>query len=165
MQVRPESPDDFDTIRALTQAAFAPMRFSDGREGAIIDRLRADGDMHLSLVADDGANHRGVVGHVAFSLATLSVPGRWLTLGPVAVTPARQRSGIGTLLIEAGLERLRAQGAAGCILTGDPGYYARFGFRNDLGLTAPETPDRNVMGIAFGGATPTGPVDFAPAFG
>ncbi|CTQ48342.1 putative acetyltransferase [Jannaschia donghaensis] len=138
------------------------MAFSDGTEPAVIDRLRADGDLLVSLVAVEEAQ---IVGHIAFSPATLSVPGRWVTLGPISVTPERQRRGIGKALIAAGFARLRALGVAGCVLTGNPAVYASSGFRNDLGLTASDTPNRNVMGLSFAGPPPTGPIVFARAFG
>lgn len=159
MLIRPETPADIDGIRDLTAAAFAPMRFSDGTEPIVIDRLRADVDLHLSLVARDGA---ALIGHAAFSPVMLPMKGRWFALGPISVAPARQRQGIGTALIETGLARLRDDGAAGCVLTGDPTYYARFGFRNDLGLSAGGTPARNVMGLSFKSPPPTGEIVFAP---
>ena len=52
----------------------------------------------------------------------------WYALGPVSVMPEHQGLGIGAMLIEQGLAELREQGALGCILTGNPDYYRRFGF-------------------------------------
>lgn len=160
MHIRPETPQDAGAIRTLTARAFAPMAFSDGTEPAMIDRLRTRGDLHLSLVAEEA----GVLGHVAFSPATLVVPGRWFALGPVSVAPKRQRQGLGTALIEAGLARLRAEGATGCVLVGDPGYYGRFGFSNGLGLTQGNTDTAYVQGLAFGRLQPTGEIGFSAAF-
>ncbi|MCK0167877.1 N-acetyltransferase [Jannaschia sp. S6380] len=161
MLIRPEAPDDHAGIHAMTRAAFAVAPHADGDEPEIVDRLRADGDLALSLVAVDGA----LAGHVAFSPARLQVPGMWLALGPISVHPDRQRRGIGTALIETGLAQLRTGGAAGCVLLGDPDYYGRFGFCSDLGLTYADLPARHVQGLAFGAVQPTGPVRFAPAFG
>ncbi|WP_179378933.1 GNAT family N-acetyltransferase [Jannaschia marina] len=162
MRIRPETAADIDTIRALTEAAFAPMTFSDGDEQEVIDRLRADGDLTLSLVAEDAG---AVAGHVAFSPVTLGVPGEWFALGPIAVWPERQGAGLGRHLIEAGLDALRARNAAGCVLTGNPALYGRFGFRNDLGLTHRTTPEWAVQGLAFGSVRPTGEIRFAAGFG
>lgn len=161
MRIRPGTPEDAAAIRAITTQAFARAAFSDGTEAAVIDRLRARGDLFLSLVADE----EGLLGHVAFSPVTLAIPGRWFALGPVSVAPGRQRQGIGTALIAAGLARLRAEGAAGCVLTGDPGYYGRFGFSNGPGLSYGETDGRHVQGLAFGALRPTGEIGFSPAFG
>ena len=99
--IRPEKPGEESTIHDLTQKAFAPKAFSDGTEGAIIDKLRANGDLTLSLIAlkDDQ-----IVGHVAFSPVKIShATGDWYGLGPVAVTPDLQKTGIGTKIITKGL--------------------------------------------------------------
>lgn len=161
MLIRPESPRDVDIIRALTAAAFARVHYSDGSQPSIIDRLRGDGDLHLSLVADSG----GVVGHVAFSPVTLESPGRWFGLGPVAVSPDRQGRGIGQALISSGLDRLRREGAAGCVLIGDPRYYARFGFEPMPGLTFGGMDGTVVQGLAFGETKPRGEIRYPRAFG
>ncbi|WP_338134465.1 MULTISPECIES: hypothetical protein [Bradyrhizobium] len=51
------------------------------------------------------------------------------------ITPGLQRRGIGGALIRAGLTRLIAVNADGCVLLGDPAYYRRFGFTSDPVLT------------------------------
>ena len=147
-------------MRDLTARAFAPMPFSDGSEPAILDALRRDGDLALSLVAErDGA----VVGHVAFSPVTVGgAPA--IGLGPVSVEPALQRSGIGGALIREGLARMKAAGHAACALIGDPGYYSRFGFASAPGLTYGELGPPIVQALALEGALPTGEVIFSPAF-
>ncbi|MFN8663891.1 MAG: N-acetyltransferase [Thermomicrobiales bacterium] len=126
MIIRPESPADATAIHALTAAAFAGKPYSDGTEPYVIDALRADGALAISLVAEEQGE---VVGHVAFSLVSIAdEPGTWYGLGPVSVAPSRQRQGIGTALIETGLAQVRDLGAEGCVLLGDPAYYRRFGF-------------------------------------
>src|SRR5690606_18603384 len=113
-------------IHTLVAAAFDGHPHSDGSEPAIVDRLRADGDLTISLVAEDGGE---IVGHIAFSPVTISDGNEgWFGLGPVAVAPQRQREGIGAALIEHGLALLRERGSAGCVVLGDPAYYGRFGF-------------------------------------
>ena len=49
-------------------------------------------------------------------------------LAPMAVAPARQRGGIGSALVRAGLERCREMGAAAVVVLGHPDFYPRFGF-------------------------------------
>ena len=90
--------------------------------------------------------------------------GGWYGLGPVAVAPERQGAGIGAALINAGLDELRARGAAGCVLLGDPAYYERFGFRSG-GLRYGAADPRYVMGLAFGAEQPTGEIGYHEAFG
>lgn len=129
MFIRPERPDDKQTIHDLTIAAFEPTPFSDGSEAPIITKLRNDGDLTVSLVAVRGGD---IVGHVAFSPVTVGVESDgWYGLGPVSVWPDKQRQGIGSALINEGLAILKANGAKGGVLIGDPAYYGRFGFRSD----------------------------------
>lgn len=164
--VRDECPGDVAAIHALTQAAFAGVAFSDGTEAAIVDALREAGDLTLSLVAEcRGA----VVGHVAFSAVTIDgVHGGWFGLGPIAVRAQLQRQGVGRALIAAGLERLRAMGAQGCALIGDPGYYGQMGFCCDGRLTYAGLDARFVqwgaLGRALAGAAPVGELRFAAGF-
>ncbi|MEM1318409.1 MAG: N-acetyltransferase [Pseudomonadota bacterium] len=161
MLIRDETPADQRAIFDLTEIAFAPMAFSDGTEQFISDRLREDGDLTLSLIAEDGGT---IVGHAAFSPVTIgSTQGGWYGLGPISVAPDRQRGGIGSALIEAGLARLRDMGAAGCALVGNPDYYHRFGFRSGS-VSYRETPIQYVHALAFDGPAPQGEIAFAPAF-
>ena len=70
-----------------------------------------------------------LVGQITFSPAGLTPEnGPWYALGTVSVTPSRQGQGIGSRPIESALGRIKAMGAMGCILAGNPDYYSRFGF-------------------------------------
>ena len=61
----------------------------------------------------------------------------------MSVRPDRQRHGIGSALVRAGLERAREQGWQAVIVLGHRGYYPRFGFSAALArtLTSPFTGD------------------------
>ena len=160
--IREERPGDEQAITALVDAAFRDAPHSDGTEAAIVERLRADGDLALSLVAAEGS----LVGHVAFSPVTLSDGTvRWYGLGPVAVSPRRQGEGIGTALVRQGLERLQAMEAGGCVVLGEPGYYGRFGFRHDPRLAFPGPPPEYFQRLVLDGEPPAGTVRYARAFG
>ncbi|HEY2659399.1 MAG TPA: N-acetyltransferase [Caulobacteraceae bacterium] len=119
MIVRAETPADWPLIRAVQEAAFPGPG-----EAALIDQLRVDGALRLSLVAVEGDE---VIGHAAFS--QMQAPFRALGLGPVGVRPDRQGTGAGTQLVKAGLEQAEAQGWQGAFVLGDPRYYGRFGFQ------------------------------------
>ncbi|MGN6356884.1 MAG: GNAT family N-acetyltransferase [Novosphingobium sp.] len=167
MQIRDERPEDAAAIAAITTEAFAGAAHAGGNEDAIIDALRLSGALTLSLVATDKGE---VLGHVAFSPVRLegrpSGPsGHWYALGPVSVRPDRQRRGLGVALIQAGLARLRHRGAQGCVLTGEPAYYERFGFRSSEALTYAGHASPYLQGLAFDGSPPYGDVVFDPAFG
>ena len=162
MIVRTERAGDIDAIRSLTETAFKAAPHADGTEHVIIDRLRAAGALTLSLVAEaDGA----VVGHVAFSPVTVSDGSAgWYGLGPISIDPARQGEGIGGKLIHEGLDRLKAIGATGCVLLGDPAYYSRFGFEPDVRLTLEGVPPEYFMRVAFSPVYGEGTVSYHPGF-
>ncbi|MGJ5621559.1 GNAT family N-acetyltransferase [Sulfitobacter sp. MF3-043] len=133
MIIRDEITGDKAAIYNLTEAAFAPVKMSDGSEPQIVDDHRESGDLTLSLVV---LNDDQIVGHIAFSPVTISCSkGKSFGLGPVSVHPEHQSAGIGRQLIEDGLGTLRSLYAAGCVLLGDPAYYGRFGFSSPGDLT------------------------------
>ena len=161
--IRPERAGDEAAIHGVVAAAFDGHPHSDGSEPGIVDALRADGDLAISLVAEEGG---AIVGHVAFSPVSVSDGCQgWFGLGPAAVDPARQGEGIGTALIERGLDLLRDRGAAGCVVLGDPAYYARFGFAHDPALTYPGPPPEYFQRLVIGNSGAQGVVAYAGAFG
>ena len=164
MSIRPETPGDHAAIREINIAAFAVHPFSQQTEHLIVEGLRADGALTVSLVAeaDDGDS---VTGHIAFSPAPIGGQDLgWFLLGPVAVLPHRQRQGIGSALVLAGLEALRGLNAKGCVLVGDPAFYTRLGFRQAELLTYPGVPPEFVLSLPLAGAEPKGDIGHHPAF-
>ena len=164
MWIREEGPDDVDAIGAVVLAAFAGGVPGDGRlETRIVDALRADRALAVSLVADiDGR----IVGHIAFSPARPSRDGDgWYVLGPVSVAPAHQGHGVGSALVRAGLRMLQEQEANGCVVLGDPAWYGRFGFRAEPALTLPGAPTEAFQALRFTDAASAGVVVLHPAFG
>jgi putative acetyltransferase len=113
---------DHAMIRAVTEAAFDE---STGDEAGIIECVRAEGRVLVELVAEDDGL---VVGHVLFSRMRADPPRAVAGLGPVAVAPARQRTGIGEALCRTGIEACRAAGMEAIVVLGHPPYYPRFGF-------------------------------------
>jgi putative acetyltransferase len=83
--IRPETSSDLTLIRQINQAAF-----SGAAEADLIERLRANGKLTLSLVAElDGQ----LVGHIAFSPVVVEDnPANVMVVGlaPLAVLPACQ---------------------------------------------------------------------------
>lgn len=139
MEIRPEQDRDSAPIRHVHRRAFAQEQ-----EGRIVDALRAVGAALLSLVAVDGDQ---VVGHVLFSpLKVGEVTGA--ALGPMAVVPERQRQGVGSRLVEAGIDHLARSRCPFVGLIGHPAFYPRFGFRpaSSRGITCGwEVPDEAFM--------------------
>ena len=77
-----------------------------------------------------------IVGHIAFSPATAS-KGENLhgyILAPLAVSPDYQKLGIGSKLVEHGIQLISAAGATVLLVYGDPKYYGRFGFSNETAV-------------------------------
>ena len=130
-----------------------------------MDVLRDAGRLSVSLVAEvDGV----VVGHVAFSPVSAGAA-IGSGLAPVAVLPGSRRRGIAAQLIREGLAACERAGSGFAVVLGEPGYYARFGFRpaSGWGLS-----DEYGGGAAFqaielrAGAVPVGAglVRYAPEF-
>lgn len=172
MIIREELPEDIALVRIVVIEAFrtAPTRPGQalGRdagkaEADIVDGLRAAGALTLSLVAIEDGDE--LLGHVAFSPVTIDGKDRgWFGMGPVAVWPERQRSGIGSKLVRAGLERLRENRVQGVVVLGDPAYYGRFGFCAQEGLRYPGPPPSHFMALSFGDSTPGGTVEYHAVF-
>ena len=162
ISVRLESAADIEDVSRVNRLAFAVHPYSRQTEHLIVDALREAGALSVSLVAVlDGE----VVGHVAFSPALVGDAATgWYLLGPLAVLPEHQGRGIGSLLVEAGLERLKARDARGCVLVGEAGYYSRFGFRAFPGLVYAGVPAEHVLGLPLGAAAPAGEIHAHEAF-
>lgn len=160
MIIRPETPQDRQAIYDLTKAAFAPMPFGDESDAGLTDALRADGELLLSLVAEDD----GIIGHAAFSPVQQDALGVWIGLGPISVQGDLQRQGIGTALVNAGLERMAARGVDGCVLIGNPKVYGPMGFVSDGRITYRDHSNEIVQWRSLSGAKPAGEIVFAKAF-
>lgn len=161
MLIRNEIDGDVSAIRKVVTEAMKVLQQSTGAEAAIVDRLRADNALSLSLVAEDGGE---MVGYLAASDALIGAEAGWGLIGPVAVLPPRHGQGIGSALMAEAIRRLRA-GCKGAALVGDPGYYGRFGFKAFPDLRLGDIPARFVQALPFDGSEPKGELIHHPAFG
>ncbi len=162
MKIRPEISSDIDAVRALTARAFASAPRSDGSEPRIVDRLRNAGALAVSLVADDDGT---IIGHIAASPVSIADgTSGWYGLGPISVEPSFQGRGIGTRLMHAGLDALRHRGTRGCVVLGEPAFYARFGFTAAHPLVFPGPPAEYFLAVSFSASQPHGQVAYHPAF-
>ena len=121
--IREERPEDIAGIRLINDKAFGQ-----AQEGQLVDALRKNGGVLLSLVA---VEDRRLVGHILYSPVSIESGGKEIIgagLGPMAVLPEFQRQGIGSKLVEAGNSRLRQAGLPFIVVLGHPAYYPRFGF-------------------------------------
>jgi putative acetyltransferase len=120
--IRAERPEDAPRIRQVNELAFG-----EPAEADLVDRLRQACAGALSLVAQDDA----IVGHILFTPVVVEGSGRravGMGLAPMAVLPERQRQGVGSKLVNGGLEILRLRGCPFVVVVGHPEYYPRFGF-------------------------------------
>jgi putative acetyltransferase len=126
-EVRPEQPEDRESVRRVITAAFGAR---DPAHGADVARIWEGLGRHrrTGLVAEE----RGaVVGHVGLSDAWVdarrALVDVWL-LSPLSVVPERQGAGIGTALVAAAVEAARVGGVPALFLEGSPSYYGARGF-------------------------------------
>lgn len=160
--IRDERPTDINAITHLTEAAFATAPHTSHTEHFIVAALRRAGQLSISLVALEGDD---LVGHVAVSPVTLtSGDSGWYGLGPISVRPDRQGRGIGSALMVEAIKRLGAIGSAGCVLLGDPAYYARFGFKACEQLVLPGVPAEYFQALPMADGIPAAEVSYHTAF-
>jgi len=121
--IRPEAPRDSAGVRRVNEQAFGQPAEAD-----LVDALRPTAQTALSLVAElDGQ----VVGHILFTRVQLDSgesESTALALGPMAVLPEHQRRGVGSRLVQEGLEQCKHLGHDVVFVLGHPAYYPRFGF-------------------------------------
>jgi putative acetyltransferase len=122
MLIRAETVDDRDTVYAVNLSAFTTPS-----EAVLVDALREQAQPIVSLVSEDKGE---LVGHIMFSSVSLSGHRdcKMMGLAPMAVRPEHQNRGIGSALVEAGLDQCRKLGCIAVVVLGHPEYYPRFGF-------------------------------------
>jgi putative acetyltransferase len=162
IEIRNETAADVSAIEGVTIAAFLNAPHTGHTEHFIVNALRKAAKLTLSLVADANGT---IVGHVAVSPVSISDgTSGWFGLGPISVAPEHQGRGVGSRLMREALRILREQGAAGCVLLGEPEFYSRFGFRADPTLILPDVPAEYFQAISFDSSRPHGVVSYHAAF-
>lgn len=121
--VREQLPADAAAVTRVNDLAFGQ-----AGESQLVARLIDGGWSRLSLVAEIEGQ---IVGHILFSTLPIVtaegvVPS--LALAPMSVLPEFQSQGIGTQLVNRGLELCRERGHKIVIVLGHPNFYPRFGF-------------------------------------
>jgi predicted N-acetyltransferase YhbS len=133
IEIRTEFPHDVPARERLLDACFPGHRRAKTSERLREGRLPARG---LAFAA----TRRGqLVGTLRLWHVEAGQGRPALLLGPLAVDPAIQGQGLGSVMMQAAIGRAEALGHGAILLVGDAPYYARFGFRGDLaaGLTMP----------------------------
>ena len=108
-----------------------------------------------------------VIGYVSYSPIFLksdsSISG--YILAPLAASPEHQKQGVGSNLIKSVIDILTKDGADVLLVYGDPAYYGRFGFKEEIGRSfVPPYPLQYPFGWAGmmlnGTSIPEQPIQF-----
>ncbi|MDV2475449.1 N-acetyltransferase [Rhodococcus zopfii] len=160
---RAETGADIAAIREINLAAF-----DTAEEADLVDALRRDPAWidGLSLVTLDDAG--ALIGYVLLTRAHIGdTPA--LCLGPCAVLPQYQKTGVGSAAIRTAFEAAKARGEHFVTVLGHPEYYPRFGFTraSTHGVTMKmSVPDDALMVLSLDTEPlPSGVIRYAAAFG
>ena len=133
MHVRVATSLDRDDVRGVYLSAFPEGEREVVSKLAINLLSEETTPRTISLVAE---TESAVVGHVAFSPVTIGTNEncQGYILAPLGVRPDHQKRGIGSKLIENGMQQLSGTDLDILLVYGDPGYYSRFGFSADAAV-------------------------------
>ncbi len=153
--IRGATGGDVAVIDALLRASFPG-----DDEARLVQRLCVDGDMVLTLVADD-EDDGSLAGVIVFIRVQADIAGRQVAavaLAPVAVAASHRGQGVAEALIRAGIAHLADAGAMLCFVLGGPAFYTRFGFAADWakGFESPYVGEYFMALPLQGGAMPCG---------
>jgi putative acetyltransferase len=161
--VRREGADDISAVRSVNEAAFGRKE-----EANLVDRLRSEGAILASLVAEQNGR---IIGHILFSRTLIETADESLlsvALAPMAVSPSHQRRGIGSQLVLSGVQWLRTRGERSVLVLGHPNFYQQFGFSTERArtLTTPFPPEAFMaLELVPGAFDGRGRVRYPTAFG
>lgn len=123
MNIREEQPADVDKIWKVNSEAFET-----DVEANLVNALRSSGCVYISLVAETDGE---IIGHIFFTPVKLTENKNNLNiigLAPMAVSSQFQNKGIGSKLVNTGLEYCKSRGYDAVVVLGHPAYYPKFGF-------------------------------------
>ena len=132
MNIRLAQEKDLDSILKVIETAF-----SDEENKVIINLVqelsREVTSPSIKFLVAEVDNQ--VIGYVSFSPILLksdsSIVG--YILAPLAVSPEHQKQGVGSNLIKSGIDMITKDGVGVLLVYGDPAYYGRFGFKEEIG--------------------------------
>ena len=132
MNIRLALETDLDSILRIIETAF-----SDEENKVIMNLVQ---ELHQetispsikSLVAEVDNQLIGYVSYSPIFLKSVSSIAGYI-LAPLAVSPEHQKQGVGSNLINAGIDMLTKDGVGVLLVYGDPAYYGRFGFKEEIG--------------------------------
>jgi len=123
IKIREENKADVTGIREINVKAFGQ-----SEEADIIDKLRSNCTLFISLIAE---LDNKIVGYILFTLVTIESENGMIEgtgLAPMAILPGYQKQGIGASLVEEGFKRINQNRCPFVVVLGHSDYYPRFGF-------------------------------------
>ncbi len=129
--IRREMEKDFPEIYTLIKTAFETAKVKDGDEQDFAANLRKRSEYipELALVAEKRGK---LIGQIMLTKTYVDQPDgkqyEGLLIAPVSVLLEYRDIGVGSALIQKGMERGKQMGYGAVFLCGDPAYYQRFGF-------------------------------------
>jgi len=165
MDCRLAQETDLDSIQKVIETAFSDEENKVNMNLAQDLSIETTSPSIKSLIAEIDNQ---VIGYVSYSpLFLKSASGiSGYILAPLAVSPEHQKQGVGSRLIKSGIDMLTKDGADVLLVYGDPAYYGRFGFREEVGRSfVPPYPLEYRIGwtgmMLNGTAVPAAPITFS----
>lgn len=158
--IRLETAADVGPIRELLEEVFPGQGEAD-----LVEALRREGDLVLSLVAERDGH---VIGNVVLSRLLIEGdgdPSPAVALAPLAVYPEYQHRGIATLLLREAHACLAYMGERLSVVLGEPDYYGKFGYSHRRAArfdSVYQSPF--LLALSFGEAPWEGRLVYPPAF-
>lgn len=136
---RSETEKDYSAVEFLIREAFWN-KYQPGCEEHYLLHILRGSESVIPALCDVCEADGEIVGHILYTHASIvcdtgeTFP--VITFGPISVRPDMQGKGIGAQLIRRTMARASEMGFAGVVITGNPAYYHRFGFRpaSDFGI-------------------------------
>lgn len=129
IEIKQSGLNELASIKMVHEAAFERRSEAD-----LVEELMKSPDFIPELSLGAYVEDKQLVGHILLSLVEFdrSKEKRALALAPVAVLPDYQRKGIGSALINKGIDVADAEDYSAIIVLGDGSYYRRFGFKKAM---------------------------------
>lgn len=125
MKFLPYEMSDFEAVKSILEKAFDQPQQS--KNFSTLGKAEST-DSYYRFVAKDGDAVIGYLGYALRNMRYLEQEYTAASIGPVAVSPDVQQSGIGSFLMTETLEYLEKTGVEVVYIQGIPDYYQRFGF-------------------------------------
>ena len=151
MKIRPVINSDYPAIAHLLKESFSATEHGYENEAELVEKIRLDSsyqaELELVAVSDSKIYGYGMMSEVQI-LTSVGGSLTGLVLAPLAVTPDKQKQGIGTALMHELERRANKLHYSYISILGHPDYYHRFGYlpASKFGVKPPYSlPDEPFM--------------------